>query len=112
METSKLDNIRLFLANIHIPKAKQSDKDALIDFLREVNVRSFNKEDLGRIGMTVLRIVTKARGQFETFHSWKVQRADVWTITEEFVTFALYDEDGNATPFKVKLHNPRFAIVC
>ena len=111
MET-KEKSIKLFLANIHIPKAKQNDKEALFDFLKDVNVRSFNKEDAGRIGMNVLWIITKAKGQFETFDKWKVQRADIWTISEEFVTFALYDLDGNAKPFKVKLINPRFAIVC
>lgn len=109
---TKEESIKMFLANIYIPKSKVVNKDALLDFLKEVNVRSFNKEDAGRVGMTVLWIETSAKGHFETFNSWKVQRADIWSISEEFATFALYDLDGNAKPFKVKLINPRFAIVC
>ena len=112
METSKLDNIKLFLANIYTPKSKQVERASLADFLKQVNVRSFNVHDQGRIGLSVLRIVTSAQGQYETFKTWEVSRCDCWTISNEFVTFALYDDDGNAKPYKVSLHNPRFAILC
>lgn len=110
--STKEEGIRLFLENIYVPKSALMEKTTLLDFLKEVNVRSFNKADEGKIGYSVLYLKTDARGVRETFKYWKIYRCDVWRISENFANIALYDDDGNAKPFKVSLNNPRFAIVC
>lgn len=108
---SKEEKIKELLENLYIPKGKNEEKLSLLDFLKEVNVRSFNSSDNGKIDLPVLQIVTRGKGKYETFQNWKIRRCDSWNISNEYALIALYDEDGNAKPYKIALDNPRFAIV-
>ena len=103
--------IESFLSEIYIPASMKVERLALLDFIRENPIRSINSNDAGRIGYSMLRIKTKGKGTRETFQSWEVMRGDIYSISDRFALIALYDEDGNATPIRVSLDNPRVAII-
>lgn len=108
---NKKDQIINFLQFLYLPKGKAESYGRLFTFLEENYVRSINKHDAGTSRQRVLEIETSGNPPRESFQGWKVKYIDINHVGEMFAEVYIYTDEQGGTPKKIKIQNPKIAII-
>lgn len=87
-----------------------SDFGELLSFVSEVRIRAPTKEDEYRTNRDVLVIVTRGKGERETFEGWLKRKANFDRIGMKYALVYIYNDLGSGYPRRIDIESPRITI--
>ena len=111
-EKTRKQIIKEWLGALYVPTASKSRYDALIDWMRYMNIRSINSNDSYKSRYMVLSVETKGNAPWIAFREWRILYVDFGEIKGNYAMAYIRDEKSeNGEPKRINISSPQYSII-
>lgn len=107
----KKERMLRFINSLYIPVNKREDCARLIEFIANNPLRDIEADDAHDVGVKLLMIETRGKGQYETFDEWTIMRADFDAIGIKYASAYVYVPCGRGRPQRLYRNSNKIAVI-
>lgn len=107
----KKERMLRFVNSLYVPVNKREDCAKMLEFMANNSLRDIEADDAHDVGVRLLIIETRGKGQYETFDAWSIMRADFDAIGTKYASAYVYVPCERGRPQRLYRNSNKIAVI-